>query len=247
MLSTPAYSAVTVFSDDFDDYNIREWARSGNKGSQAKVVNSPTRKGNYALRVTLDRKKDPVPFRTELQAKKTKLFLKRDYWTGFSIQLPANWKQDVHSDTLLQIHGLPDSGEKWRMPLMALAPEKGYWKLIIRWDARSKTPGTKPQGAKTFKLGSIQPGKWVDWVIHHKPSYSTGGLVEVWKNGKKVLSYKGPNAYNDKGGMVTKIGVYKPAWRPSARSWSRSVVSSREVYFDEFVIKENGSLSSVQP
>lgn len=61
-------------------------------------------------------------------------------------------------------------------------------------------------------------------VYHIKFSHKSDGKLEVWKNGIKVINYKGPNSYNDKYFPYFKAGIYK-------RKWYK--ISKRVVYLDE--------------
>ncbi|QMU29615.1 heparin lyase I family protein [Adhaeribacter radiodurans] len=61
-------------------------------------------------------------------------------------------------------------------------------------------------------------------VYHINFSHESDGVLEVWKNGIKVINYKGPNSYNDKRLPYFKAGIYKRRWYK---------IEKRVVYVDE--------------
>ena len=67
-------------------------------------------------------------------------------------------------------------------------------------------------------------------MFHIRWSYEDEGLLEVWKDGRKVVTQKGPNTYNDLRGNYFKIGVYKWDWKNRPET---SRVERRVLYHDE--------------
>jgi len=162
--------------------------------------------------------------------------LGKEYWYGFSIFLPQDYVKDDIWEIVAQWHGVPDFkvGENWRNPVMALSTDGGKWQLVNRWDAKLNTfQGGKRSygGTRHYDLGEYRRGAWTDWVVHVKWSYRDDGLLEVWKNGVRIVEQKGPNAFNDSKGPYFKMGIYK-GWRDPGRK--SDAVSSRLLYHDEF-------------
>jgi len=226
----PTKSAL-LFEGDFETGDLSGWSISGNSPTAS---SEHTRAGRYAMKTTLDRYKDKVSYRTEVSGPSAKLG--GEYWYGFSIYLPKSYVPDKIWEIVAQWHGVPDFDieENWRNPVMALSTTAGRWSLRNRADAK---PNTFAHGKKSYTatnnydLGPYQTGKWTDWVIHVKWSYKDDGLLEVWKDGTKVITQTGPNAFNDKHGPYFKMGLYKGWKNPKTPC---DAVSRRVLYHDEF-------------
>jgi predicted transcriptional regulator len=104
---------------------------------------------------------------------------------------------------------------------------------------------SKPDGSKSKNLGKYETGLWTDWVFHVKWSWESDGLLEVWKNGKKVIHYEGPIGYNDRRGVYFKTGIYKWVWKMTPER-DHSTTTKRVTYVDEVRIgNENATYQDV--
>jgi len=92
----------------------------------------------------------------------------------------------------------------------------------IRWDV--------------YELGSVSKNKWSEFVFHIVHSDKSDGLVEIWRDGVKVVTHKGPNNYKGKDVPRWKLGIYKPAWQNR-----KSATKVRVVYFDNIKIGNKDS------
>lgn len=84
-------------------------------------------------------------------------------------------------------------------------------------------------------LGTITKDTWQSYVIHIKHSSGTAGIIEIWKDGKLLFMYKGPNMYRVTGDIHNpswKLGIYKSTWNGTAKTQS----TKRVLYFDEIKI-----------
>ena len=186
------------------------------------------------MKTSLDRQTDRVSYRTEVSGPGTEVG--REYWYGFSIFLPEEYTPDRIWEIVAQWHGVPDfdAGEKYRNPVMALSTTSGHWGWVTRWDAKRNTfeSGQRQYGGtNNYDLGPCEKDTWTDWVVHVKWSYGPDGILQVWKNGKKVIDADGPNAFNDERGPYFKMGLYK-GWRDPERR--NDAVGKRVLYHDEF-------------
>ncbi len=220
-----------LFESDFENGGLRGWRPSGNTPA---IVQGPARSGRRAMKTSLDRQKDPFSYRTEVSGPRAEIG--QEYWYGFSILLPDDYAPDRIWEIVAQWHGVPDfdAGENWRNPVMALSTTNGRWDWVSRWDAKRNTfeSGKREYGGThNYDLGPYQKNAWTDWVIHVKWSYGPDGILQVWKDGAKVIDQNGPNAFNDKDGPFFKMGLYK-GWRDSNRRSDK--VSKRVLYHDEF-------------
>ncbi|MDQ4140691.1 MAG: polysaccharide lyase, partial [Bacteroidota bacterium] len=202
------------------------------------VSNKRARKGSNALRLEL--RKNSEKIRSEiLLAGETH----RERWYGASLYLPKNdWDSDLHADgwdIITQWHAREDKGEASRFPPIALVVSKGRLCVVVYWATREKNTNNSINGKKVFDLGQLEKGKWLDMVYHIKFSHKSDGILEVWKNGVKVIKYKGPNSYNDKSLPYFKAGIYKRKWYN---------ITKRVVYVDEVRVgNKNATYKDVAP
>lgn len=223
--------AGLIFSGDFEDGKMNGWRPAGNSPT---ITHDLARRGRYALKTSLDRQKDACPYRTEVIGPEADIG--KEYWYGFSIFLPDDYVPDKIWEIVAQWNCIPDSdvGEKWRNPVLALFTTAGRWSWVTRWDAKRNTfESGKRQysGEREYDLGPYRRNLWTDWVVHIKWSFKPYGILQIWKNGEKVIDQNGPNTFNDAHGPIFKMGLYKGWSKPETRS---DAVSRRVLYHDEF-------------
>jgi hypothetical protein len=232
-----------LFGSSFESGAVidgHDWNYSGNKPD---VTSQQKRAGRYALKSYLHRYHSGTSYRTELRAKAPPPVKGKDMWYGFSIYLPAPYERDSIAETLAQWHHTSDPGEKNLNPPMALQIKDGQWVLGARWSSAQPTTKRNQRSIGGYRLGSPETNKWTDWVFRVRWSYGSDGELQVWKNGKQVVSRKGPIGYNDKVMPYFKLGIYKSAWRNSVGN-----VKERTVYHDEVRIAGHGAkYSDVAP
>jgi hypothetical protein len=235
---------------DFEQGDLSGWGKEAGRDYSATIVKEPARAGRYAVRFEL-RKDDPIVAsskRSELTLKR-ELEVKVERWYGFSIFLPEDYVRDPTPEIVTQWHASPDrrDGEVWRSPPLALSTRDGRWCVSWRWDADRIMRSNRPDGSKSKDLGGYKTGGWTDWVFHIKWSWESDGLLEVWKNGEKVIHYTGPNAYNDRNGVYFKTGIYKWVWNMTPEK-DQSPTTKRVMYVDEVRVgKESATYQDVAP
>ena len=231
---TSSYAAL-IFEGDFETGDLGDFYPSG---IPPVVTSSLSRAGTYTMESLIE----PGEKRSEVTRGEV-ANVGEEYWYGFSIFLPEGYiVNDVSYEILAQWHGRPDFdiGEDWRNPIMALDVDEGTWAVVIRYDSKRNTFESGERvydGQEYFDFGSYETGVWTDWVFHVKWSYESDGLLEIWKNGVKVLYREGPNAFNDAEGPYFKMGIY-----------SGDVPCTRIVYHDEFRMADaNSTYADVAP
>ncbi|HEX8910933.1 MAG TPA: heparin lyase I family protein [Humisphaera sp.] len=194
---------------------LSDWWMNDVKGAGAAVVvagaPAPARTGHGSAKFTLP----STAQRAELTAMPDPAGSER--WYGFSVFVADGVKPDAVNTIVAQWHEQPDRdlGETWRVPPLYLAMLNGKWVIATRWDSRPKSDGSwippAPTGGRLeLRPAAVATGRWVDWVFHVKWSYASDGLLEVWKDGTKVVDRAGPNTYNDEAGNYFKVGLYTP-------------------------------------
>ncbi|WP_158267501.1 heparin lyase I family protein [Adhaeribacter arboris] len=142
---------------------------------------------------------------------------------GYTMRFPVeNWQAHSEPDIITQWHNHEDKrlGEKPLVPPIALFAEGDYLHVMVCWDSKKVTTNTNREGKKNFKLIPLPKDQDVvfTWYVRHSyktfsesdPRYKTeGGLIILAINGKQVLKYYGPNAYNDaEMPGYFKVGIY---------------------------------------
>ncbi|PSR52153.1 hypothetical protein AHMF7605_00745 [Adhaeribacter arboris] len=149
-------------------------------------------------------------------------------WYGTSLYLPSDsWENDYNAegwDIISQWHAVEDAGEDARLPPLSLTVAKGRLSFVINWATEATNTNGSVSGKKVFDLGPLEKDKWLDMVYHINFSHESDGILEVWKNGIKVVDYKGPNCYNDQVYPYFKAGIYKRRWYD---------ITKRVLYLDE--------------
>ncbi|NPV90426.1 MAG: hypothetical protein HPY50_06615 [Firmicutes bacterium] len=164
----------------------------------------------------------------------------------FDTYLPAGGDEDFAYDPtsceiLAQWHNVPDPGEEWTMPPLALQIWNGEYDVCRAWDDAplSTYDSIMEKGNyKEYEVGKIagDKGKWVHWKFHVKWGWkaSQDPKLEVYKDGVKVLDLNGlPNTMNDQVGVCQKLGIYKPDWSGNPKA---SILNKRVVYYNNVFI-----------
>ena len=237
-----------VFCDGFENKFNMGWNPEVSKNPLATTISkNHWKSGKESLRVELNKTDKEVSSskRAELSLSCEKA--REENWYSISIYLPNDSEEDYVEDSdseeiLMQWHNLPDRGEEWTSPPLALLTKGKDWVLNRFWDAEkiSSNKTIKEKGDfASYPLGSYKKdkGKWVDWKFHIKWGFlpSQNPKLEVFKNGLEILNLNGlANTTNDIHGNYLKIGIYKWEW---AEPNTVSVISKRVVYYDDVKIE----------
>lgn len=221
-----------LFEGDFEGSDLSGWEQERCCDYSINVVDSPVRAGEHAVRFEIHKDQPDVAGSKRAEITLDNVPPTSERWYGFSIYLPNDYKTDPTAEIVTQWHAVPDfdKGEDWRSPPLALLTENGRWKVDRRWDARRVMPNNRPQGSEVRDLGLYERGRWIDWVVHVKWSWQDDGLLEVWKDGERVVHHRGPNAYNDEKGTYFKTGIYKWLYKQAP---DETTTSERMIYVDE--------------
>jgi hypothetical protein len=96
-------------------------------------------------------------------------------------------------------------------------------------------------------LGAFEKDVWRAYVMHVKHSSGSDGLIEIWRDGVKIMNRSGANAYKIDGDIHNpnmKLGIYKSNWNGSGTT-STNV---RVLYFDDIRLgNENATYADMVP
>jgi hypothetical protein len=137
-------------------------------------------------------------------------------WYGFSMYFPATeFPVEPYNIVIFQVKGTPDFhlGEPYRKPPLAFRIERGVLTCIYSYDFVELSPknDNNDLNRKVVPI-CVQEDlwdRWTDFVVHAKFSLEEKGIVEVWKNGEKVVDLHNINlGYNDVVGVFPSFGIY---------------------------------------
>ncbi len=170
-----------------------------------------------------------------------------EHWYSFSTFLPLGGDEDYGIDPasgeiIAQWHDVPDYGEEWLSPSLALMTINGFYQIGRVWDQSPLSTHERIKEEKLYEYVTIgryhaDKGKWVDWTFHVKWGWekSQKPLLEIFKDGKRIFARTGvPNTKNDQMGVYMKLGIYKWDW---AENPENSPLGRRVVYYDSIEIR----------
>ncbi|MBW2937250.1 polysaccharide lyase [Aureisphaera sp. CAU 1614] len=158
---------------------------------------------------------------------------KKEHWFGLRMLIDENYQIDNLNpgEIVTQFHS---RGKKVINPPIALLIVKDRFKLTITKNNDGK--------GESFDLGPVVKNKWIDWKYRIIISKSDKkGIVEVWKDGEKVLSQEGRN-YIKNYPMYLKIGIYKWGWwdcNKDLNETSYKAISFDKVWADDKDMTQN--------
>ncbi|AEW03316.1 hypothetical protein Niako_7095 [Niastella koreensis GR20-10] len=138
-----------------------------------------------------------------------------NFWYSYALYMPsAEYKDESADEVISQWHG--GGGIT---PAISMRVSNGH--LYIR----------TPDNAKT-DLGAIEKDKWHTYVYHIIHSSGSDGLIEIWKDGQKLMTRNGPSMYAITGTFHLpnwKMGIYKSDWNGTGTT----TTNLRVLYFDD--------------
>jgi len=206
-VATPTNKSLPILFDGFEQDRLAEFWLPGNYGSglyvpgAVKLSTNYARSGRHSAEITVhegDVEQAGDAFtrveRAELDSGHFAL-RGREAWYGFSLLVPKGFPV---VDTRLVISSCKQSDVS--RPITAQRYRNGKHTLTV--EARGQR--------KEYQLPAISQGKWIDMIYHLRYSPGKEGLVEVWMDGKQVVTYSGPTAEaKAKDAFYNKIGLYR--------------------------------------
>lgn len=157
-------------------------------------------------------------------------------WYSFAVYFPCmDYAYDTDDEVINQWHqggGLT--------PALCIRTMKDSMYLRIVED---------PGGDDTWiNLGYIQKDYWYEFVMHIQHASTSSGLIEIWRNDRKILTRSGKNMYPVGVGGTTnpnwKLGIYKSGWNDEGTT----LTNRRVILFDDIKMgNENSSYREMKP
>ncbi|MEO8404378.1 MAG: polysaccharide lyase, partial [Chitinophagaceae bacterium] len=165
--------------------------------------------------------------RAEIQLAGTDAPATSERWYGLRYWL-SKYDADNGAESLLQWHD-----QDGTTPPLSLQVSGGRMNFC-----QSFTSNTH------YDIGATTLNKWINIVIHVKWTTSNTGVLEVWRDGSKLVSKTNVRT-NSNGGSYMKIGINKWSWAPGGGS---STATQRIFYIDNFKMgAETATYADVDP
>ena len=138
-----------------------------------------------------------------------------NFWYSYALYMPgAQYKDDKIDEVITQWHG--GGGVT---PAISLRVQSGHIYMRTMDDVKTD-------------LGIVEKDKWHTYVYHIIHSSGSDGLIEIWKDGQKLVTRKGASMYALTGDFHLpnwKMGIYKSAWNGTRTT----ATNLRVLYFDD--------------
>lgn len=162
-----------------------------------------------------------------------------DLWYSYALNIPAaQYKPEPDDEIITQWHGGGGS-----TPALCVRTKSDHMYLRI-------------MGTTWVDLGAIDHDKWHAYVYHIKHSSGSDGLIQIWRDGVKIMDRSGQNMYPLTGDYHLpqwKVGVYKSDWN-GTKTTSTNI---RVLYMDDIkygngtatysLMAPTGNISSTSP
>lgn len=175
-----------------------------------------------------------------------------EWWYGFSVYVPHNWKPDATGDIFFQVHRVQDAHDSRSVganPPLSIRFKEDKIEFNHRWHKQDPWLVREHSYNETVNvLKDVVPGRWYDFVFHMIWSKTAGsGITEVWMNGQKKYSHIGPNTYVDQVGPYVKFGIYKSLWKKSTHTSASAArgITERIYYQDNIRLYKGANGYSV--
>lgn len=218
--------------DNFESETIAAFWLPGNYGSglyvptALKISTNYARSGTHSVEVTVHEGDIASPGGDGKTTERADMdsghfpLLNHEAWYGFSVLFPKDFP--IVDNRL--VFGTLKQSDVAR-PLVAQRFRNGRHTFTIESQGQRKE----------YKLPKLTLGQWHDVIYHARFAEDKTGLIEVWWDGKQVLSYKGPTAEPKfKNAFYFKMGLYRD-----------QIKSPMTAYFDNYAMGPN--FPSVNP
>jgi hypothetical protein len=229
---------VVYFKGDFETGNLN--------GFNFLVVDSPVRRGNYALKNVL-RPDDYIynGYRTELALYHCAKY-KTEMYYGFSFMIDTAYADNAFN-LICQWQDQPEylQGENWSaMPVLHGSPPPVAL-IYINGTVELKMNRNPNVADETFIVGTPQPvskGQWNDVVFRMYWTDDGTAFTEAWLNGVAFTPFNGTDHRYYGANLFTRSGNYFKFGQYRGKD---KTANTNVIYFDE--VKTGSSYNDVAP
>jgi len=123
----------------------------------------------------------------------------------------------------------------WEVSAQIITKPVRAGKHSVRFELRKDDPivaSSKRAELALKKEPKVKVECWCGFSIFLPEDYNRDGLLEVWKNSRKVIRYEGLIGYNDEHSFYFKTGIYKWVWNMTPEK-DLSTTDKRVIFVDE--------------
>jgi hypothetical protein len=189
-------------------------------------VTNPAFEGSKAVRFEIKKGQPLVKNgkRAEVTIIKGNKLPSKNMWYSYAVYFPEDYDKDQEQEIITQWY-------QDRTPATAVRTKDNR---VILVTGNNNSPDNRIK----LTLGPINKGRWSTFIFHFIHSPGANGLIEVWRDGAKVLTHNGGNMYGVNILPKFKVGLYKSSFK-----YGTSSVNKRVIYFDN--IKVGGPQSTL--
>jgi hypothetical protein len=150
-------------------------------------------------------------------------------WYSYALYAPSDkFKYDDDDDVITQWH---QGGGLTPALCLRVKKDRIFMRVLGTW----------------IDIGAFEKDVWRAYVMHVKHSSGSDGLIEIWRDGVKIMNRSGANAYKIEGDLHNpnmKLGIYKSNWNGSGTT----MTNVRVLYFDDIRLgNENATYADMVP
>ncbi|WP_215223462.1 polysaccharide lyase [Echinicola shivajiensis] len=158
-------------------------------------------------------------------------------WYSYSVYFPTSgYKKDSYTEAITQWH---QSGAGSPPNAVQIEDDRIYLRTIKSSSITASQNEDKYYDE--YDLAKVERGKWHTFTYHFIHSTGSSGLIEIWHNGKKVMSRSGGNMRKGYDQPRFKVGIYKWKWNYG----KTTDTDKRVLYYDNIRIGDDDTSLSM--
>jgi hypothetical protein len=132
-----------------------------------------------------------------------------EMWISFAVVVEEGSNSDGLDAYLGQLHQFAGKQDVSAEPPFVLHLQGRQLTVKARTSQENPLVSGDPEPIILHKEAKFPWGEWVNFVFHLKLDPFGDGLVEGWRNGKKIAGYQGPLGFASTEGVYWKFGSYR--------------------------------------
>jgi hypothetical protein len=219
-----------LYQESADGYWFNSTYAKLQKAASYSITASTTQKYNGTKSIRFELRDTDKEVQSGTRAEITFPIAKNNNrWYSYAMYIPsADYKPDATDEVITQWH---QGGGATPALCLRTKDDKLWLRVLGKW----------------IDLGKLDKDKWHTYVMHVKHTAGSDGLIEIWRDGVKILNRTGPNSYPITGTYhlpFWKFGIYKSYWNGNRTSATKK----RVLYFDAIKLgNENATYAEMAP
>jgi hypothetical protein len=197
--------SAPAWNGDFESGNLGQWDAVQQVGDRVTLERAIVRQGRYAARFEVkpgDRWAGLGGERAEVLKSVGEVEGGESYW-AWSTYFPRTFVSDPTAgfQMFTQWHSTSNTNNS------GVSFQVDHERLVVRYDGGAAPTGTVWQH---FDLGPLVRSVWQDFIVHIRWSSGASGSIDVWRNGRLVVSHATGANIGAGLGTYVKQGFYRP-------------------------------------